>query len=273
MELFSSWTGSEFLLFYMMMLVFAGLAAWWMPTRLRSRGRRSVPDDHESIALLGGGPARFADSILADLYARGALVEGAKGELAVTERSAATSPAAQALLATGAPVTFQAASQALVLHADRLAARLQRAGLLLHPEERTRLRWLSIAPFAVLLMIGLYRQRAGSALGEPTEYLIILMVLTVVLAIIRFARFDPRTAAGIALVKDLRQRNSRLARAPRAEEAALAVALFGTGVLVGTPWEPVHAMRQQGGDGGDGVEGGSDGGSGDGGGGCGGCGG
>ena len=27
----------------------------------------------------------------------------------------------------------------------------------------------------------------------------------------------------------------------------MAVALFGTAVLVGTPWEPVHALRQQGG--------------------------
>lgn len=169
-------------------------------------------------------------------------------------------------------MTPEAATQALALHADRLAARLQRAGLLLRPEERTRLRWLAVAPFAVLLMIGLYRQRAGSVLGEPTEYLLGLMALTLVLAIIRFARFDPRTAAGIALVKELRSRNARLARAPRAEEAALAVALFGTGVLVGTPWEPVHALRQQSGDGGGGVEGGSDGGSGDGGG-CGGCGG
>jgi hypothetical protein len=50
----------------------------------------------------------------------------------------------------------------------------------------------------------------------------------------------------------------------------MAVALFGTGVLVGTPWEPVHALKQKDGDGG-GADGSSDGGSGCGG--CGGCGG
>lgn len=55
MELFSSWTGSDFLLFYMLMLGFAGVAAWWMPTRLRRYGRASIPDDPESIALLGEG--------------------------------------------------------------------------------------------------------------------------------------------------------------------------------------------------------------------------
>jgi uncharacterized membrane protein YgcG len=58
-----------------------------------------------------------------------------------------------------------------------------------------------------------------------------------------------------------------------ADEAAMAVALFGTAVLVGTPWQPVHAMRQQQGSGDAGGSGGSDSGGGDGGGGCGGCGG
>ncbi len=264
MELFSSWTGSDFLAFYIVMLGMATLAAWWMPALLRSSGRASTPEDPESVAMLVGGSSRFADSL-------GALVETQRGKLSVAERAPSASPAAQALLRLGDRVTPDAASLALAPHADRLAARLQRAGLLLRPEERTRLRLLSVAPFVVLLMIGLYRERAGSALGEPTGFLIALMVLTVVLAIIRFARVDPRTVAGIAAVQDLRSRNGRLSLAPRAEEAALAVALFGTGVLVGTPWEPVHAMRQQGGDGG---SGGGDGGSGDGGGGgCGGCGG
>ena len=78
------------------------------------------------------------------------------------------------------------------------------------------------------------------------------------------------TAAGVATVQQMRARNGRFARAPRPDEAAMAVALFGTGVLVGTPWEPVHAMRQRDGDGG-GADGSSDGGCG--GGGCGGCGG
>ena len=155
-------------------------------------------------------------------------------------------------------------------HAERVAARLCRAGLLQRPEEHTRLRLVAILPFVMLFMLGLYRQRAGSALGEPTGFLIVLLVLTVVLAVMRYATCDPRTAAGVAAVRELRHRNGRLNQAPRPDEAAMAVALFGTGVLVGTPWEPVHALRQRESDGG--GDGGGDGGSGCGGG-CGGCGG
>jgi uncharacterized protein (TIGR04222 family) len=277
MELFSSWTGSDFLLFYSMLLGFAAVAAWWIPAHLRDPGRRGAADDLESVAVLAGGRARLADSLLAKLYVQGALIEGEKGKLHIPGGASATSAAGQALLALDAPVTLADARKALALHADRAAARLQRAGLLMRPEAHARLRWLSITPFAALFLLGLYRQRAGDAVGEATGFLIALLVLTMVLAIIRFAKSDPRTAAGIAAVQDLRARNGRFSRAPRADEAPMAVALFGTGVLVGTPWEPVHAMRQQGGDGGGGADGSSggdsDGGSGCGGGGCGGCGG
>lgn len=271
MQLFSSWTGSDFLLFYIMLLGLSTFAAWWMPAFLRGAGRHNESDDLESVALLAGGRQRMTDSLLADLYVRGALVESEKGKLQVALRDLPVSPGAKALLAIDAPVTLSEARKALSLHAERVAARLSRAGLLLRPEEHTRLRLLAVSPFVALIVLGLYRQRAGSALDEPTGYLIALLILTAVLAVIRFVTCDARTQAGMAAVRQLRARNARVARAPRPHEAAMAVALFGTGVLVGTPWEPVHALRQQGSDGG-GADGSSDGGSGCGGG-CGGCGG
>lgn len=270
MELFSSWTGSDFLLFYSVMLAFGSALAWRLPAILREAGRCGEAQDLESVAVLAGGRRRLADSLLADLYVRGALVEAEKGKLRIAARDHSVTPAAQALLATDAPVTLAEARRTVAVHAERVAARLCRAGLLLRPEEHTRLRLIAILPFVMLFLLGLYRQRAGSALGEPTGFLIALLVLTVVLAVMRYTTCDPRTAAGVAAVQELRQRNGRLNQAPRPDEAAMAVALFGTGVLVGTPWEPVHALRQQSGDGG--GDGSSDGGSGCGGG-CGGCGG
>ena len=281
MELFSSWTGSDFLLFYAGLLGFACVAGWWIPARLRAPGRHGAAGDLESVAVLVGGSDRLAESVVADLYMRGALVLPGKGPLAVANRDIAGSPAAKTLLALDRPLTINAAREALATHGERVAARLQRAGLLLRPEEHTRLRWLSITPFAALLLLGLYRQRAGDTVGEPTGFLVILLAATVFCAIIRFVRSDPRTQAGIAAARQLQAGSVRTARAPRSEEAAMAVALYGTAVLVGTPWEPVHAMRRQGsGDGGSSdtssdtdSDGGNDAGSGCGGGGCGGCGG
>jgi uncharacterized protein (TIGR04222 family) len=273
MELFSSWTGSDFLLFYSGLLALACLAAWWMPAVLRESGRSGDTGDFESIAVLAGGAQRLTDSLLADLHVRGGIEATADGKLIVTEPHLPASPAGKDLLTRPSPVTLAEARRVIAVHAERSAARLRRSGLLLREEDLSRLRWLSVAPFGVLLMIGLYRQRAGSALGEPTGFLVILLVLTVVLALIRFARIDVRTRAGIAEVNRLRKSSSRLSRAPQGDEVPVAVALFGTGVLVGTPWEPLHAMRQKDGDSGSSGDSSGDGGSGCGGGGCGGCGG
>jgi uncharacterized protein (TIGR04222 family) len=273
MELFASWTGSDFLLFYSVLLGFSCLFALWIPQLMREPGRRGSLDDLESIAVLAGGRARLTDTLLAELYVRGALTDADKGKLAVTNPRLAASPAAAALAQIDQPITLGAAHKALSGRAERVTARLQRAGLVMRTEDETRLRWFSIAPFLALLMIGIYRHRAGSALGEPTEYLSLLLALTGVLAVIRYARSDARTVEGIAAVRDLCARNDRYSRAPLPDEAAMAVALFGTGVLVGTPWEPLHAMRRQDGDGGSSSDSSSsDGGSGCGGG-CGGCGG
>lgn len=272
MQLFSSWTGSDFLLFYSVLLVLAGVAAWWMPSLLREPGRRARLDDLESAALLTGGPSRLTDAALTELYVYDALADGGKGKVLVADRNVPVSPAAKALQAAGGPLSLANAKQALSIHADRVTARLQRAGLLMRDADFTRLRWLCVTPFAAAFLIGLYRQRAGQAEGEPTGFLVALMILTLILAATRFFTIDPRTRAGVEAVTDLRTRHDRYARAPLAGEAAFAVALFGTTVLVGTPWEPVHAMRKSEGDGG-GGDGGGDGGSGCGGGGCGGCGG
>ena len=125
MELFSSWTGSDFLLFYSVLLGFAGVSAWWMPGLLREPGRRAALDDVDSIAVLVGGPTRLADSALAELYVHGGLVGGEKGKLAVTPCEAPVSPAAKTLLAAGEQLSRADAKKALDTHADVVAARLQ----------------------------------------------------------------------------------------------------------------------------------------------------
>lgn len=276
MQLFSSWTGSDFLLFYTALLGLSTLAAWWIPAQLRARGRLGESPDAEGIALLVGGSSAHADSVIADLFARGGIKDFGEGKLQVVQASLSASPAGRALLALRLPFTPTEAKAMLAIHASRLAARLSREGLMLRAEDLTRLRLMSLLPFAILFLIGLYRLHAGAAEGEPIGFLAVLLTLTFGMAVIRFFKFDQRSAAGIAAVAQLRSTNARIKRAPQPDEAGMAVALFGTAVLVGTPWEPVHALRQQGsGDGGSSSNGDGDGGggSGCGGGGCGGCGG
>ncbi|WP_158094050.1 TIGR04222 domain-containing membrane protein [Erythrobacter tepidarius] len=249
MQLFSSWTGSSYLLFYAALLGLATLAAWLIPVYLRRPGRRSDSPDAESLAHLAGGRERFVDVLLADLFLRGGLAAGEGGKLVVADPRLPASPAGCALLAFEGPLTREQARAVLAPHADRLLLRLRHSGLMLRPEEVSRLRWLSAAPLAVLLVMGFYRERAGSTLGEPTGLLIALMGLTALIALIRILAIDPRTRAGIAEVAQRRTALEGLDGPPRADEVPMAVALLGTEVLVGTPWEPIHALRQQGGSG------------------------
>lgn len=276
MEIFGSYTGTEFLVFYVVMFATCVVAGVWIQATLRPDGRRGDVDDMEEIAVLNGGADRLNVAVLSSLFARGALTSGGSKKLFVANRDAADSEAERAVTAKVGGFSLAEARKSLNAQAERVEARLIGRGLMMDASERLRLRFLSALPYAVLFVIGLYRQQAGEALGEPTGLLIVLLCVTFVFGLIRFFTGTKRTIAGQKVLKNLEEESSRLKRAPQANEAGFAVALFGTGVLVGTPWEPVHAARQaaSGGDGGGSHDSDSgDGGGGCGGGGCGGCGG
>ena len=55
---------------------------------------------------------------------------------------------------------------------------------------------------------------------------------------------DRRTKGGLAVVKEAKRRAERLKRAPTQAETGMAVALFGTAVLAGSPLADLHRMRQ-----------------------------
>ncbi len=272
MEIFASYSGPDFLAFYAVMLATCVGLGLWLPAYLRPAGRASTVEDMEEVAVLVGGADQHAVAVLSDLYAQDALREADGRKLAVARTGVDVGQAGHAILAKVGTFRLSEATTALKSHAERAEHRLVRRGLMIAPDERWKLRWLSVLPYIALFVIGFYRQQAGAALGEPTGFLIGLLVATFVFALWRLAKFNSRTEAGNAIVRELENQGSRLKRAPQANEAGFAVAIFGTAVLVGTPWEPVHAARQAGSGGDSGYGGDGDGGGGCGGG-CGGCGG
>lgn len=274
MEFFSGYSGGQFLFFYGIMLVTSVMAGIWMPAFLRPEGRRASVSDMEDIAVLSGGDERHATAVLSSLFAKDALDQSGKTHLRVKRRLAGETEAEKAVLRKSGDFTLKEALIALEPHAERIEERLIREGLVMTGGEHWRLRLLSVLPYVVLFAIGLYRQQAGAALGEPTGFLIGFLILTGLFAIISLVNVNRRTKAGNLALRDLERESSRLKRAPQPIEAGLAVAIFGTAVLVGTPWEPLHAVQRAssgGGDGGSSDDSGGD--SGCGGGGCGGCGG
>lgn len=250
----------------MLATVIAGL---WIPAFLRPDGRDSQPVGSEALAYLAGGSARFAASVVASLLGRGQL-QAEKKELVRLPRAEGRTRAEQALLQSGGELRWKGARNLLAVHAQALDRELSAKGLLIAPGERWTFRLLPLLPYAFLLLLGAFRWQAGYAQGEPVTLLTILMAVTALLALLRFGKFNPRTRAGDAMLEEAQRAAQRLRSATPADEAGRAVALFGTGVLVGTPWAPLHDMRNQHSGASCGGGCGNDGGSGCGGGGCGG---
>lgn len=273
---FSSYDGGDFLLFYSLLLLAAVVAGFWIPAFIRPDGRNPGAVGAEALAYLAGGAGRFAESVVANLLGRGELKVEGKAIVRLPDAEGRTR-AEQALLRSASDLRWSMARSMLANQAETVDRDLVSKGLLIAPAQRLTFRLLPVLPYAFLLLLGAFRWQAGAAEGEPVGFLSILMIVTAVLALIRLVKFNPRTRAGEEVLEDAQRAAQRLRSAAPSGEAGLAVALFGTGVLVGTPWAPLHAMRSTTsgtGCGAAGDSGGGDGGgSGCGGGGCGGCGG
>ncbi len=267
------WTGGPFLILYLVLLVTVVIAGVMIPAWQLPEGRRQKVNDPDQLAFLAGGKARFADSIVARLLAGRTLVMNGKDKLDVQMRTGA-SAAENSVLALTSPLDWTRIERTLRPTADSLNDRLQRGGLMLTSSERANLRYWALLPYLMLLMFGTTKWFIGEARDRPIGFLTILLIVTAIFALIRALTIPKLTSAGIAALGDAREEADRIRRAPLAGEVGLAVALFGTGVLVGSEFGAFHTMRAASGrdSGSSGGDGGGDGG-GCGGGGCGGCGG
>ena len=265
-------TGGPFLQLYGALLVLTLIAGFIIPRWLRPEGRAPRNTDTDHLAFLAGGAPRLAETVTARLLATRQLVMDGKKFLAGGPGGA--TPTERSVLALPQPSNWSAILRAIVGHVDPIRERLIADGLWMDGWTGLQLRFWQTSPYFLLFAFGWIKLQIGEARGRPVGYLTALLVVTAVLALIRFAVLDRRTRAGREVLGEARERSERLRRAPAEGEAGLAVALFGTTVLVGSAWGDFHRMRtsdsSSGGDGGSSSDGG---GGGCGGGGCGGCGG
>ncbi len=262
--------GPEFLQLYAALGVIALVACLAIPPFLRPDGRAARPADEDELALLAGGRDRFAEAVSVRLLSAGAAtVEGNIG-LRIRDQRGGGTLAERRIIAMASPVTWKDVTEALAGPAETGERRLEDKGLRLDAATALQLRLLQTAPLALLFGFGAIKWVVGSMRDRPVENLTVLLVLTAIAAAVRFAIFDRRTQAGKQALSQARGAADRLRRAVPSDEAALAVALFGTSVLAGSYLSDFHRMRSAGS--GDSGSGGGDGSSGCGGGGCGGCG-
>lgn len=267
--------GADFLVLYGLLGVIAVIASFVIPPFLRPAGHghgvRGRPRDADDLAVMAGGKDRFAEAVTVRLLAAGAAIVTVGAALQIRDRDSAATLAERRIMALPSPVSWRDVTGALKGPAEAAQQRLAQSGLLMDAATAWHMRLIQTLPLALLLAFGTIKWIVGSMRDRPVEYLSVLLVLTLIAALLRATVLDRRTGAGRAVLADARAEAARLRRAVPTDEAALAVALFGTSVLAGTYLSDFHRMRSA--SGGDGSSSGDSGsGSGCGGGGCGGCG-
>jgi uncharacterized protein (TIGR04222 family) len=140
------------------------------------------------------------------------------------------------VLALPTPVRWRHIVRHVRANSSAVERRLESAGLLLDRGETQRLRLLVTAPYVLLPAI------AAVLPSTPSPA---MLALTAVLILVRWLTLDRRTGSGKAALAAARTRHERLRRAPTAGAIDMGVALFGTVVLVGSAWEPLHRFRHR----------------------------
>jgi len=269
-------TGGPFLALYAVLFVCACLAGIAIPRLMRPRGHDAIVTDPDELAVLSGGPLRLGEAVIAHLLANGTLEITGKEEFRVVKNGGARSAAERAVVGSGGTLGWSKARSRLKPEAKAVTQRLEQRGLMLDGMQAMRLRLLQTVPYLLLFGFGFIKLMIGMARDRPVGFLAVLLVATAIAAAVRALVLDRRTRAGMAALKGRRSEAHRLSLAPMQGETGLAVALFGTAVLAGSPLAEFHTMRVMATQGSgcsgstDSSSGGGD--SGCGGGGCGGCG-
>lgn len=268
-------TGGPFLVLYLVVLALAWAASLPLADALRAEGRPGRIGGEDDLAALAGGPVRLAESALVRLLASGKLVQQGRRQFLAFDPNGGTTAVERAILRMARPADWSAILRTVTAEFAGIERRLVANGLMLDRAQRLRLQVAITAPLVLVLMFGAIKLVIGTGRDKSIGFLAALLVVSVILAIVRFVRIGRTTREGEALLELERERCERIRRAPQRAEMGQSVALFGTAVLAGSALSDFHAMRRKidnqsgGSDGGSGC--GSDGG-GCGGGGCGGCG-
>jgi uncharacterized protein (TIGR04222 family) len=264
-------TAAPFLCLYGLLLALCLFIA----LRVRQGEKSASPTDSGDLdpiqlAYLAGGSRRAIDAAVVGLMEAGAVTLNPKTRVLWSAEPVAGLPVSLAPFyqRIGIRVTIDWLSRALAPAVERVRVGLAVRGLAHDRAAARRLAWKSSISLWLLGAAGLARILLGAARDRPIGYITALTLITLLAAAAMSAATPTTSAEGARVVRQWRDRFSRVRRAPLEGELLLAFALTGGAVLTGTPYAAyarVRAVSDGGGCGG--------GGGGDGGGGCGGCGG
>ena len=141
--------------------------------------------------------------------------------------------------------TLEAAARPALAEVER---ELRGMGLVMGPGQIANVRAVPSMIVLAAGVLGGVRLARGMILGRPVGYLIGLLIVSVILALFFVWRPNPRTRRGHHALRRLRQTNAALRASAVAAAAtlagtdlALAVGLWGPGVLAGSPLDSLGA--------------------------------
>ena len=275
-----NFTGSEFLTFYIFLVVMGiALAAWLRFSLCLVSGNINQQPDLNTyeIAFLAGGNHRLIMAAITSLVKQGYVEVLKEGKLVVTGKiDAIADPVekavAQDILATDGAIeqVFQKSTGMK----DSIRSRLEQLGLFPSDAQALKAHIYPSLIVVILLGIGLCKMAVGISRDKPVGLLLICIFGLLVLGAGFFVKPQrQRSRYGEIIFNDLTNRLQHLKTANSSDsELVLAVALFGATVLMGdTALADLYQMLTPtavASSGGDGGSGGSDGGDSVG---CGGC--
>jgi uncharacterized protein (TIGR04222 family) len=266
-------TAGPFLTLYLMLFTASTMLSLIIPALLRPAGREQPVTDPDQLAWLNGGATRMAESAVTRLMVTHGVEQGVGDSFTIDRAATAAGTVETGIMRLSSPSTWATIARSAADAQPIIETRMTSLGLLIHPELESRLRLWQTAPLALLILFGIPKLFVGVERERPIGFLTALLIVTAIVAAIRYFVLDRRTGAAISALSAAKANSHRLRIAPTRPEMGLAVALFGTSVLAGSYYESLHKLRQTSGDGSSSSSDSSSDGGGSDGGGCGGCGG
>lgn len=272
------WSGGEFLLLYLGLLLATILAAYVLRRPAGPELERLPQLGTYEIAYLAGGPDRVVEAALAEL-SRDARIQwdpANRRYRVIGDGRDLDGPARYVLGAIATDGRAAGLRRRAGAGVEALRHRLTDLGLMPTRAQEAVSKLRAATLFLALIAFGVLKIAVGIGRERPVAFLVGLCFITFVVGMIAALTPQRQTRAGAEAIARLRALHSHARLAPRSSDVALAVAITGVAVLSDTPYAHVAEVRRADGSGAGsgGCSGGGDSGGGSGcSSGCGGCGG
>lgn len=238
-------SGQGFITVYLVLLLGALAMGWVLPVWLRPDGRVQNLQNPFELACLAGGATRYAETLVVGLMQAGHLRLREEGGFEPLHPVAGQSGAEVIVLGLPAGTDWATLVSSLWSAASWVELRLIARGLWVSRAEWWQIRGWASLPYLLVLLFGSIRWEVGLLHRQPVPLLGWLLWLTLLAGLLRFATIDRKTRAGTAVLAQARAQADPLRQDRRLEQAPMAVALFGTAVLAGTPYEVLDRLRSK----------------------------